>query len=72
MVGVSNLDNNSSLIAISPGRFFAANEVKALLAYILTTYDVKIEEGKEIPSDVCIAGMRFPRNANLMFRARKK
>ncbi|KAI0277137.1 cytochrome P450 [Russula aff. rugulosa BPL654] len=55
-----------------PGRFFAANEIKALLAYILTTYDIKLEEGKEIPSDVCIGGMRFPRNTNLMFRARKK
>jgi cytochrome P450 len=55
-----------------PGRFFVTNEIKALLAHIVTTYDVKLEDGKEIPSDVCIAGSRFPRTANLMFRARKK
>jgi hypothetical protein len=58
-------------MAISPGRFFAANEIKALLAYILTTYDFKLEEGKEIPRDSYISGLRFPRNANLMLRARK-
>jgi len=55
-----------------PGRFFAVNEVKALFAHIVTTYDIKVEEGKETPSDVCIAGSRFPRTTNLMFRARKK
>ncbi|KAF8491193.1 cytochrome P450 [Russula emetica] len=55
-----------------PGRFLAANEIKTLLAYMLTTYDIKLEEGKEIPSDVCIASSRFPRNANVMFRARQK
>ncbi|KAF8491192.1 cytochrome P450 [Russula emetica] len=55
-----------------PGRFFAVNEVKVLFAHIVATYDIKLEEGKAIPSDVCIAGSRFPRNANLMFRARKR
>jgi hypothetical protein len=35
-------------------------------------YDIKLEEGKELPRDVCIAGVRFPRNTNLMFRAGKK
>jgi hypothetical protein len=55
-----------------PGRFFAVNEVKALFAYILTTYDIKLEEGKEIPRDSHFGGLRFPRNANLMLRARKK
>jgi hypothetical protein len=58
--------------AFSPGRFFAVNEVKALFAHIVATYDFKLEEGKEIPSDVYIAGLRFPGNANMMFRARKK
>jgi len=55
-----------------PGRFFAVNEVKALFAHIVATYDIKLEDGKKIPSDVCIAGSRFPRTANVMFRARKK
>jgi hypothetical protein len=24
-------------------------------------HDIKLEEGKELPRDVCIAGVRFPR-----------
>ncbi|KAF8463174.1 cytochrome P450 [Russula ochroleuca] len=47
-----------------PGRFFAANEVKALFAHIVTTYDIKFEEGKGVPREHCIAGMRFPGKAN--------
>jgi hypothetical protein len=53
-----------SLFGISPGRFFAANEVKALFAHIVTTYDIKFEEGKGVPREHCIAGMRFPGKAN--------
>ena len=68
IIGVVTLHD----LASSPGRFFAVNEVKALFAHIVANYDIKLEEGKGIPSDVCIAGSRFPRNANLMFRARKK
>jgi hypothetical protein len=58
--------------AISPGRFFAVNEVKALLAYIVATYDIKWEEGKGVPREHCIAGFRFPGKANMMFRTRQK
>jgi hypothetical protein len=58
--------------SISPGRFFAVNEMKALFAYIVATYDVKFEEGNGVPRDHCIAGFRFPGNANVMFRTRQK
>ncbi|KAI9465950.1 cytochrome P450, partial [Lactarius psammicola] len=37
---------------ISPGRFLAVNEVKALLAHILVTYDIKFEEGKTGPTQL--------------------
>jgi hypothetical protein len=57
---------------ISPGRFFVVNEMKALLAYIVVTYDIKLEEGKEIPRGFWIAAMKFPGNANVMFRSRQK
>jgi cytochrome P450 len=55
-----------------PGRFFAVNEVKALFAYIVTTYDIKFEEGKGAPPEFCIAAGRFPGKANVMFRTRQK
>ncbi|KAN0130729.1 Cytochrome P450 [Lactarius tabidus] len=55
-----------------PGRFFAANEVKALLAHILVTYDFKVEEGKRAPRTRTIGSMRVPENANVMFRKRQK
>ncbi|KAI0254422.1 cytochrome P450 [Lactifluus subvellereus] len=54
-----------------PGRFFAANEVKALLAHMVVTYDMKFEEGKCAPPDHCIAGMCIPGRTNVMFRKRQ-
>ena len=57
---------------ISPGRFFAVNEIKVLFAYIVATYDIKFEEGKGVPRELCIAATRYPGNANVMFRTRQK
>ena len=48
------------------------NEVKALFAYIIATYDIKFEEGKGAPRTVTIAGARFPTTVSVMFRARQK
>lgn len=59
-------------LVFSPGRFFAANEVKALLAHMVVTYDMKFEEGKGAPPDRCVAGIRIPGLANVMFRERQK
>ncbi|KAI0287733.1 cytochrome P450 [Russula brevipes] len=56
-----------------PGRFLAVNEVKALLAHIIMTYDIKFKEGKGAPREVCIGTMRFPiGTTNVMFRVRQK
>jgi len=55
-----------------PGRFFAVMNIKILLAYIVSNYDIKFEEGKKIPPELFLAGVRFPGNMNAMFRARQK
>ncbi|KAF8463177.1 cytochrome P450 [Russula ochroleuca] len=57
---------------VCPGRFLAVNEMKALFAYIVATYDIKFEEGKGAPREVWIAGMRLPGTANVMFRTRQE
>jgi len=57
---------------VSPGRFLAVNEIKAILAYIVATYDVKFEDGQGVPPVSRIATVRTPGSANLMFRARQK
>jgi len=54
-----------------PGRFFAVNEVKALLARIILTYDVKFEEGKGVPHEYRLGTFRFPRNTDVLFRKRQ-
>lgn len=59
-------------IHYSPGRFFASTEMKALLAYILVTYDFKLEEGKKVPRDFNFATARIPGNADVLFRKRQK
>ncbi|KAG2018582.1 cytochrome P450 [Coprinopsis cinerea AmutBmut pab1-1] len=55
-----------------PGRFFAVNEVKAILAYILMTYDMKLP-GKSTtpPAARWIADARVPDpNTEIFFRKR--
>ncbi|KAH9975530.1 cytochrome P450 [Lactifluus volemus] len=54
-----------------PGRFFAATELKAMLAHIVVTYDMKFEEGKGAPPQLWIAGLYISRSANVMFRKRQ-
>ena len=60
------------LYSISPGRAFAVNEIKVLLAHMLVTYDIKFEEGKQTPRALFIGSGRYPTNANAMFRKRQK
>ncbi|KAI9465946.1 cytochrome P450 [Lactarius psammicola] len=55
-----------------PGRFFAVNEIKALLAHVVVTYDIKFEEGKQAPRCLNIGLMRIPGNANAMFKKRQR
>ncbi|KAH9975528.1 cytochrome P450 [Lactifluus volemus] len=63
--------NFASAMGIVPGRFFAATELKALLAHMIVTYDMKFEEGKGSPPQLWIAGVYVPRDANVMFRKRQ-
>jgi len=55
----------------SPGRFFAANELKSMLAHIVVTYDVKLEDNTTRPPSLRIGSMAAanPR-AKVMFRNR--
>ncbi|KAF8552682.1 cytochrome P450 [Imleria badia] len=41
----------------APGRFFAANELKSMLAHIVVTYDVKLEENAPYPASLRIGKM---------------
>ena len=55
----------------SPGRFFVANELKALLAYLVVNYDFKIEGDGPRPSNVYFAESVVPNpTAKVMFRKR--
>ncbi|KAF9269386.1 cytochrome P450 [Marasmius fiardii PR-910] len=54
-----------------PGRFFAVNELKAMLSHILLTYDVRVEDDQFPPSDF-YAGSSSPNTkAKVMFRKRQ-
>ena len=46
--------------------------MKALLAYIVVTYDLKLEEGKEVPHGFELGTARIIRNADVLFRKRQK
>ena len=53
-------------IFVSPGRFFAATELKTMLAYVVISYDIKLDERKIRPK-----GSLFPDPAaKIMFRRR--
>jgi len=45
--------------------------MKALLAHILVTYDVKFEDGKGMPPERRFGAFRFPGNTNLLFGKRQ-
>jgi hypothetical protein len=62
----------SLLLFTSPGRFLATIQMKALLAHIIVTYDVKFEEGKGVPCERHVGVFRFPGSANVLFRKRQK
>ena len=52
----------------SPGRFFATNEVKAMLAYVLLNYDIKMAKR---PSELWFGFSSIPDpTAEVMFRKR--
>ncbi|KAE9393372.1 cytochrome P450 [Gymnopus androsaceus JB14] len=54
-----------------PGRFFAVNEIKALLAHVLVTYDLKLENDGEYPPEEWQEAALIPNmSAKVMFRKR--
>lgn len=77
--GTSELDSSGNgmsactdCYSTSPGRFFSINEVKAMLAYVLLNYDVKIEGG-ERPKTLWLGTANIPnQTAHLLFRRRKQ
>lgn len=55
----------------SPGRFFAALELKVMLACIVLRYDVKFREEGRRPENEWLATTCYPcRNAEMLFRRR--
>ncbi|KAF8159223.1 cytochrome P450 [Crassisporium funariophilum] len=54
-----------------PGRFFAACELKLMLAHVVVTYDVELEGGGGRPADVWMGTFCAPNpNAKVLFRKR--
>lgn len=66
--GIRYTDRNPS-----PGRFFAVNELKAILAHILVTYDIKLPgDSTEVPKGRWFGGNNTPdRSAQVLFRKRR-
>ncbi|KAK7021886.1 hypothetical protein VNI00_017175 [Paramarasmius palmivorus] len=56
-----------------PGRFFAAVELKTLVSYTLMTYDLKFEEGVQMPNIEWFAATSFAnRTGEVLFRKRRE
>jgi len=58
------------LIVISPGRFFAVNEIKVMLAFMLLRYDFRLDGVR--PPNSEFRGAAFPSTVGkVLFRRRK-
>ena len=56
----------------SPGRFFAANELKAMLAYIVLNYDLKAGGDGSRPANIYFASSVVPSpTGTVLFRKRQ-
>jgi hypothetical protein len=54
----------------SPGRFFAVNEMKLMLAFTLLRYDVRTKDGKR-PEDMKFVSILIPdMKAEILFKKR--
>ncbi|KAF9047874.1 cytochrome P450 [Panaeolus papilionaceus] len=55
-----------------PGRFFAAVELKLMLAYVVTHYDIKLEKEGKRPADISFGLNLLPNPfASVLFRKRR-
>jgi len=60
-----------SNIYTSPGRFFAAVELKTMLAHVLLNYDIKMANDAGRPPNITIASEMMPDpSAKVLFRKR--
>ena len=60
-------------IVSSPGRFFATNELKSILAYLVLNYDIKLEDGiTSVPKNLELGTTVMPDpNAKILLRRRQ-
>ena len=66
------LDAHVSIMC-SPGRFFAAVELKIALAYMVLNYDMKFEDGRSRPPNVFWAtAVHAAPNTMVLFKARPR
>ena len=61
-----------ALFVNSPGRYFAVNQLKALVAHIIVTYDIRVENDEKLPREFRFSSLVSPRNAEVLFRKRQK
>lgn len=56
-----------------PGRFFAANQIKMVLAQLLLSYDVRLKEGQARPKCMVVMMSRTPdMKGEVLFRRRSR
>ncbi|EJD49224.1 cytochrome P450 [Auricularia subglabra TFB-10046 SS5] len=56
---------------VCPGRFWAANEMKAMMAYMVTHYDMKMEQEGVVPAETWFGAAVIPdRTARMLIRKR--
>lgn len=72
LVGLAYQDCADLSFLCSPGRFFAVNELKAMVAYLVLNYDVKMENEGVRPNDL-YKGARISPDpvAEVLFKRRK-
>ena len=63
---------NATLFVNSPGRYFAVSHLKALVAHIVVTYDIKVENNERLPRGIRFASPLSPGNVEVLFRKRQK
>ena len=57
----------------SPGRFFASVLLKAIIARLVMTYDIKLETGNVRPPNLSLGEWTMPnRTANILLRKRRE
>ncbi|KAI0033118.1 cytochrome P450 [Vararia minispora EC-137] len=54
-----------------PGRFFAASEVKTMLAHVVLNYDIRFADGNGYPPNMYIGTACVPAKVDLLFRKRR-